>query len=274
VKLVNNTQQEQLQEITQYLRKVRQEKSIRIEEIAARTNIQLSVLKALDAGHFEELPEPIYVQGFIRRYGDAVGLDGTSLAKSLKINDFPQYPHHHNSQDLDKKPNIHIPLFVPYFFLLALAAVGLVYVLNPKLITEFITQKQDSVTTQAATTTPLTAPTLSTNEPLTEIQNSASTSPTVEIIPLPTSSSPKPINTDVEVSLELQGKSWLQVTVDDKTEFMGNLTKGDKRTWKAKEKLTVRSGNAGAVLISVNQQPAKPFGADGDVKEVTFTREN
>lgn len=271
MKLVNNAQQEQLHEITQYLRKVRQDRSIRIEEIAAHTNIQVSILKALDAGNFEELPEPVYVQGFIRRYGDAVGLDGTSLANSLKINDFSQYSARNHSKDLDKKTNIHIPLFIPYILLLALAAVGLVYAINPQLITELIAKTQNSVPTQAATTTPLTAPTSPTDESLTEIQNSA---PTPETIPLPIATSQKPVNTNVEVSLELQGKSWLQVTVDDKTEFMGNLTQGERRTWTAKEKLTVRSGNAGAVLISVNQQPAKPFGADGDVKEVTFTLEN
>jgi cytoskeletal protein RodZ len=230
VKLVNDAQQEQLHEITQYLRKVRQDRSIRIEEIAARTNIQLSILKALDAGNFEELPEPVYVQGFIRRYGDAVGVDGTSLANSLKINDFSQISAQNNSKNLDKKTNIHIPLFIPYVVLLALASVGLIYALNPQLITEFIAKRQDSATTQA-TTTPLTASTSPTDEPLTEIQTSAATP---ETIPLPTLSTQKPVNTNVEVSLELQGKSWLQVTVDDKTEFMGNLTQGERRTWTKK----------------------------------------
>lgn len=267
MKLANKAQQEQLQEITQYLRKVRQDRSIRIEEIAARTNIQLTVLKALDAGKFEELPEPVYVQGFIRRYGDAVGLDGATLANTLTINDFPQYATYNNSQNLDKKTTTYIPNFVPYVLLLALAAVGVIYVLNSKVITEFIAKKQNSVTTQAATTTPVTP----TDEPLAQIQNSVSTSETTPLLIAPPQ---KPANTDnVEVSLELQGKSWLQVTVDDKTEFMGNLNKGAQRTWTAKEKLTVRSGNAGAVLISVNQQPAKPFGDDGDIKEVTFTTE-
>jgi cytoskeletal protein RodZ len=267
VKLANKAQQEQLQEITQYLRQVRQDRSIRIEEIAARTNIQITVLKALDAGKFEELPEPVYVQGFIRRYGDAVGLDGATLANTFTINDFPQYATYNNSQNLDRKTTTYIPNFVPYVLLLALAAVGGIYVLNPKVITEFIAKKQNSVTTQAATTAPVT----STDEPLAQIQNSVSTSETTPLLIAPPQ---KPANTNnLEVSLELQGKSWLQVTVDDKTEFMGNLNKGAQRTWTAKEKLTVRSGNAGAVLISVNQQPAKPFGDDGDIKEVTFTTE-
>ena len=79
------------------------------------------------------------------------------------------------------------------------------------------------------------------------------------------------VNQNVEVTLELQDTSWLRVKVDGNTEFEGDLTKGERRTWTAKKELTVRSGNAGAVLISVNKQPATPLGDQGAVKEVTFT---
>ncbi|MBE9049867.1 helix-turn-helix domain-containing protein [Nostocales cyanobacterium LEGE 11386] len=261
--LLNEAQKEQLKEITQYLLQVRQEKSIRIEAIAATTNIRLTFLQALDAGQFAELPEPVYVQGFIRRYGDAIGLDGTALANTFIINDVPQ-DFNHDSQILDKRPDIHIPLFVPYVLLLVLASVGLIYVLNPKLTAESLAKKQNSVSTQEAKITPLPVPSSPEPESLA----------TPETIALPVTS-PKPTASEnIEVSLELQGKSWLQVTVDGKTEFMGNLTKGEQRTWTAKEQLTIRSGNAGAVLISVNQQPAEPFGSDGDVKEVTFSPES
>ncbi|TVP62280.1 MAG: helix-turn-helix domain-containing protein [Nodularia sp. (in: Bacteria)] len=258
MKPLNEAQAQQLQEITQYLLRVRQEKSISIEEIAIQTNIRLNLLKALDTGDFEALPEPVYVQGFIRRYAEAIGLDGQALANTFSINDFPDYSQN-ESQNLDKRPNIHIPLFVPYALLLLLAAVGLIYVLNPKLTAESPAKPENTTKT-----TPAPIPS-STEKP--------DTAPTSQDTPLTAVSPKSPVNSNVEVNLELQGDSWLQVTVDGKTEFMGNLNKGERRAWKAKENLTIRSGNAGAVLISVNQQPAQPFGNDGDVKEVTFTPE-
>ncbi|GAX34112.1 helix-turn-helix domain-containing protein [Nodularia sp. NIES-3585] len=258
MKPLNEAQEEQLQEITQYLLQVRQEKSISIEEIAIQTNIRLHLLNALDAGDFAALPEPIYVQGFIRRYAEAMGLDGQALANTLIVNDFPQYSHN-ESQNLNKRPNIQIPLFVPYGVLLLLAAVGLVFVLNPNLRPEPPAKQEDT-----SKTTPLPVPLSS---------QKLDTAATSEQPPLTVETPKSTASPNVEVNLELQGESWLQVTVDGKTEFMGNLKEGERQAWQANENLTIRSGNAGAVLISVNQQPAKPFGNDGDVKEVTFTPE-
>jgi cytoskeletal protein RodZ len=264
VTLLNDAQEEQLKEISKYLLEVRQEKSIRIEEIAAKTHIRLAFLQALEAGQFEELPEPVYVQGFIRRYGDALGLDGTALANTFTANIFPAYSNN-GSQNLDRKPNIRIPLFIPYILLLVVASIGLFYILHPRLTAESQAKKQNSVPTSKQTKPlPVTDPA--------KQQNSVPT-PSQITTPLPVASPNGTASSTVEVTLELQGKSWLQVKVDGKTEFVGNLTKGKRRTWTAKKQLTVRSGNAGAVLISVNRQQAKPLGDEGKIKEVTFTPE-
>ena len=260
--LLNEAQKEQLKEISKYLLQVRQEKSIRIEEVAAKTHIRLMFLQALDAGQFEELPEPVYVQGFIRRYGDVLGLDGTALANTFTPHVFPLNSTN-NSQNLDKKPDIRIPLFIPYILLLAVAVIGLIYVLNPKLTAESLAKKQNSVPTPPPVALSPTA-----NSPTQELNSVPS-----PIASLPPTSPNSTTSPTVEVTLELQGKSWLQVKADGKIEFAGYLTKGQRQTWKAKKQLSVRSGDAGAVLISVNNQPAKPFGVKGDVKEVTFTPE-
>jgi cytoskeletal protein RodZ len=134
VTLLNQAQIEQLKEISTHLRQVRQEKSIRIEEIAAQTLIRAGVLQALEEERFEELPEPIFLQGFIRRYGDALGLDGNALSHTLISNVVRQDPKndHNNS---DNKPNTYIPLVVTYILLLVAASTGLLYILNPPQIT-------------------------------------------------------------------------------------------------------------------------------------------
>jgi cytoskeletal protein RodZ len=134
VTLLNQAQVEQLKEISTHLRQVRQEKSIRIEEIAAQTLIRAGVLQALEEERFEELPEPIFLQGFIRRYGDALGLDGNALSHTLISNVVRQDPKNdHNN--FDNKPNTYIPLVVTYILLLAAASSGLLYILNPPQIT-------------------------------------------------------------------------------------------------------------------------------------------
>ncbi|MCF4967047.1 helix-turn-helix domain-containing protein [Nostoc sp. CMAA1605] len=270
--LLSQAQQEKLLEISRDLRKIREEKSIRIEEVAIKTNIRLAFLKALDTGYFDELPEPIYVQGFIRRYADILGLDGSAIANSFNVNasSSPESPKDvnlkHEDTNVDKKPKIRIPLVVPYVVLIGVACTGLIYILNPKLIAESSASKKGSSSTQVEQVSPSS-------------QESPSSDQTVADVPTPiTTASPLlpeiTNNSNLKITLELQGESWLQVKADGKTEFVGNLTKGERRTWVAQKELTVRSGNAGAVLVAVDNQPAQPLGGQGEVKQVTYSAEN
>lgn len=274
--LLQDNQKEQLQEISKTLKQVREEKSIQLEEVAIKTNIRLACLKALDAGKFEELPEPVYIQGFIRRYADVIGLDGAALAKSfsteVKILKFDG----NFSQNLEKRPKFSVPLFIPYAVLLLVASIGLIYILNPKFSTESLakifnlgTSKQQ---TAALLSTPASLPTNQSSPSVNPQPTSISTQNSAT--PLPVVTSPNDTtNQAVTVTLELQGESWLQVKVDGTTQFVGKLKKGERKTWTAKKQLTVRSGNAGVVLISVNNQPATLLGNPGKVKEVTFSPE-
>ena len=62
----------------------------------------------------------------------------------------------------------------------------------------------------------------------------------------------------------------MRVIADGKKQFEGLLPQGTQRTWVAKEELKVRVGNAGGVLITVNQEQAKLLGQLGEVQERTF----
>ncbi|PLZ99348.1 helix-turn-helix domain-containing protein, partial [Fischerella thermalis CCMEE 5328] len=74
----------------------------------------------------------------------------------------------------------------------------------------------------------------------------------------------------VQIGLTLTEKSWIQVLVDGKVEYEGELPEGTHKTWKAQEQLTVRTNNAGGVLVSINKEKAKQLGEPGKQKEVTI----
>ncbi|NJM48410.1 MAG: DUF4115 domain-containing protein [Alkalinema sp. RU_4_3] len=76
---------EQLKSIVAQLKQAREAKELKLEDIAAKTFIPLRLLKAMDEERFERLPEPVFVQGFIRRYGDQVGLDGQALSRQFEV---------------------------------------------------------------------------------------------------------------------------------------------------------------------------------------------
>jgi len=81
----NSAQKEQLKAIGARLGEERQKKSISLEEIAAKTYIPQRLLSAIEDANLDRLPEPVFVQGFIRRYADAIGLDGTAMSKEFTV---------------------------------------------------------------------------------------------------------------------------------------------------------------------------------------------
>ena len=73
-------QRDILADIGAQLYQARREQDISLEEVATDTFISLGLLKSLEHGILEDLPEPIYVRGLIRKFADYLGLNGRILA--------------------------------------------------------------------------------------------------------------------------------------------------------------------------------------------------
>ena len=72
-----------LQALGQTIRQARQEKSWSSYHLHIKTQIPMHQLEALESGCIERLPEDIYLRGFLRQVGNALGLDGNQMAASL-----------------------------------------------------------------------------------------------------------------------------------------------------------------------------------------------
>jgi hypothetical protein len=66
----------------------------------------------------------------------------------------------------------------------------------------------------------------------------------------------------------------MQIVADGKTEYEGTLPAGTQKTLAAKEKLTIKAGNAKAVLVAINNAQAKPMGKSSTVEELTVEAES
>lgn len=78
-------QVEQLQRIGDYLRQVRQEQGLSLDILANQIFIRPALLQALETGREDQLPEPVFIQGFIRRYAEALGLDGKVISQEFVV---------------------------------------------------------------------------------------------------------------------------------------------------------------------------------------------
>lgn len=304
MKDLDTTQVEQLKQIGEQLLQERQHKGIPLEEIALKTYIPLRLLQALEVGQTERLPEPVFIQGFIRRYGDAIGLDGSALAKTFEFDRSPlpsppvavtpssvpvapsavdpttSVPATHSSTAEQSAVSVATPPAIASSWqpierptksaapILPWAIGSLAFLVMGAVVIGFLNQPKAPTRSTPTTVAPQPskpAPPVSASQS-SQGSPSPAASPVARTTPKPAASATGP----VQVSIDLQDESWMAVVVDGKPEFEGTLKKGDQKTWTAKKSIALQLGNAGAVRLSYNQGQAKLLGAPGEVKNLTF----
>jgi len=265
---------QRLVEIGEQLRETRLRHSLSLDILAAYTRIRSHLLQSLEEGRMEQLPEPVYTQGLIRRYGDALGLNGEELANFF----LPEPPPMGVKSTLSfvALPQLRpTHLYLTYILLIICAINGVSY-LNKT--TNFAGKTDERVTLSNPTDTNsqlrpaiVETPTQSTSQLVSS--SPATTTSRVQTVETAsqTKPSPQPATAKaVEVGIVVKDQSWVLIEVDGKTEFEGLLEGGTQRSWKAKDKVVVVAGNAGGVLVTVNNGEAKRLGEPGRVEEAVF----
>lgn len=251
-----------LEELGYELHQLRERQMLSIDQVSARTMIQPRVIRAIESGNLKELPEGVYVRGFLRRYADALGLDGHAVADEFPLE--PQngdiQPSWQETPEAQLRP---LHLYFAYVGLIAAAIAGLSYVWSRS--TAPITANQPSpVPSLAASPAPTAAASPAVSQPgQSPAAQAIATSPT----PSP---SPSALAKPVRVDVTLREQSWLRVTVDGRTDFEGMMQAGTQRSWAADREIRIRAGNAGGVIVSYNEQEAKPIGKPGAVQSAVF----
>lgn len=255
-------QVEKLVELGAKLKQMRIEKSLSLEQISGKTLIQPRILRAIEEGQLEQLPEPVYTQGFLRRFADALDLNGAEFASAFPTRalSYTHKPEHREYRSPQLRP---VHLYLIYIVVIVAAGVGLSYLNNTSKAPLNSSPSATSGSADLPSTTPK-APKPSPGSQGAKPSAQSPTPPQKKLTPKPQGAQP------LKVGVSLQGESWLEVVADGQSVFEGSLASGTKRTWTAKKNLTIYSGNAGAVLVTTNGGQAKPIGAAGAVDKVTF----
>lgn len=241
-------QQEQLYSLGNMLKQARLQRGLSLEAIEKRTLIRQMLLSALEEGNLSDLPEPIYIRALLRRYGNALGLDGETIASQFFTRPVVSSPRSSwkDSPAAQLRP---LHLYGAYVLLI----MGAVSALSG-----FLQRSAPDMTAE-----PILDPAAI---ELLMPQQQVAAAPAAPVA----EPEPKKQEKPVEVNLVLTGQSWVRVIADGQTEFEAILEQGEKRSWGADETITVRVGNAGGVLYSYNQSKAEPMGEMGMPEEKTF----
>lgn len=272
-----NLQQERIEKLAiigAKLKQLREEKALSLYDIATMTMIRPSQLYAIEEGKIEYLPEPVYIQGFIRKFADALGLNGKELSREFPIDKF----------QFNMSP---VWLYLPIVQLRPLH-LYLVYLMVIMWSVNSLSSTMRQAETQAKALD---------WEKDAEMQPNSQDSKLLKKLPekstkiknavfsVNKSTKDGKVNYEqndgdakkqpVKVNLTFKAESWIRIEVDGKVDFEGVLPEGTKRTWVANEKMIVKTDNPGNVLFAVNNQPAKQLGnSESGTEEVIFTANN
>ena len=262
--LLQQEQVERLMQIGAYLRHVREEKSLPLEDVAARTMIQSRLLKAIEEGKLHHLPEPVYIQGFIRRYAEALGLDGSEFAEAFPSERSLQVESSWKDSPAAQLRPLH--LYIAYVALI-MASVSLLSYIVGRSANSANSSLRPQVSQAIA---PADAPTgNSTNNSSIDRLTGRSAATRIQSIASP---SARPQQTKpVQIEVKLTAQSWLEVEADGVVKTAEVLPEGTERSWTADKQIRVRAGNAGGVQVVANGGKATPMGVPGAVEEKTFT---
>ncbi|MUG94092.1 DUF4115 domain-containing protein [Scytonema sp. UIC 10036] len=229
----------------------RLEKGLSLEEMVVVTKISRRLLQAIEEGNLSELPEPVYTQGLIRQYADALGFHGVQFSSSYpigtnRVNFKPIW-----KTTSDQLRPVH--LYILYIFVIFGSISGLSQFLNTATL-----QASNVQNNQKVQRAPVVGSQLAQNKNV-QLQTFNQSSNDAQ---------------QVQIGVTLKEKSWIRVVADGKIQYEGELPEGTHRIWKAQAQLTVKAGNAGGVLVSVNKEEAKQLGEPGTAKEVTIAAAN
>jgi cytoskeletal protein RodZ len=265
-----------LEQIGQQLQQARESQSLSLRQIYEKTKIPIGHLQAIDVGDQDELPEPVYVANYIRRYGNCVGLNGEVLsdqyrkeadqvlqsAKSMRpVQPVYASPKYVEGMKLDHAP----PTFKTIYFnaILIVGVVGLVSYLSMAQLNNQANQQDPSLVALRESTAKFNAQQALQSPGLATSGISANSL-------LPGQENPG----QTRISLSANQHVWVEVKSQANGEslFTGYLEQGDQRDFQDAQGLRVRAGNGGSLTVNYLGK-VESFGAAGKIAERTFGSE-
>jgi cytoskeletal protein RodZ len=83
LEIATPTPGEILQQLGGKLQQLRQERQLSIQDLSVSTRIQARLIQAIEEGHIEMLPEPVYVKAMVKRYANSLGADGLAMSHQV-----------------------------------------------------------------------------------------------------------------------------------------------------------------------------------------------
>jgi cytoskeletal protein RodZ len=266
--------------IGERLRHERLRRGFDLSQVAERTKIQLTMLEAIEADDLDRLPGNFFTRSFVRQYARLLGLDENEFDNELKRLTAPEEPPAGQPAGEESRfAPVAEPLPRPgsshsfgslIGFLLIVAACSVLYM---------VWQRTREAPRAAATPPRVSAPAAPAPVPAAAVTPAPEPAAQPPAAPAagqpaapdqPAAAAPAP---PLRVEVKASAPSWIRATADGKPVWEGTLAADETRVFDAEKILLLRTGNAGALAVSLNGKPVDSLGPDGQIRTAEFTAE-
>lgn len=239
-----------------YLQTVRVEKGISIERVSEESRIRGEILRSIEAEDHDNLPDDVFVKGFLRLFAETIGADPEEALRRFAIRRKSQQTVKIPSGDDPEMPGRLWPT------LLWVTALMVCLVGGTLLVYQMVNQKEQDAARPASAVSEkedmaIVEPKLSTETP------TETPSAMIETTARETNEAEEPDKYSLEIVCHED--TWLKVIADDARATEHNLKPGERLALKANTMFNVLIGNAGGVSVQLNGKPVPVSGASGQV---------
>jgi len=225
-------------EIGHALKRARVEKNLSLAQAEEETKIRQKYLLALENENFNAIPGRVYAKGFLRNYAQYLGLNAEELVWWYE----KQYPSEEGSSEQVLTPEKTFTWRLTPT--VAIITLGLFLVLGFSLFGHIKSNKMNYVKFQPNSNQHLKLPEKN----------------------LPAPQNDDPLKEGINLVLHVtDDRCWVEVMVDGKVKFTGELAANQIKTFHGQENVRVKLGNAGVVQVKVNGRDLGFLGARGEV---------
>jgi len=254
-----------------YLRAIRFEKGISLEEVSWETKIGADILLLIEKEAHEKLPAKVYVKGFLRAYAKAIGADGDKTVKNY-IESLDIFQKTTKSEaDLKKSDKAFWPRLL--LSLGALACVMAISVFSMSILQDR-SPMNDSSIQQRSQEIPI-EPAPESSPPIEALEsvkqpNKPRDDNTVQTMRSQNSEKEnyEPVRERFFLKIRTLEETWVKVIVDNQDPKEYTLRIGDLLELEASSGYNLLIGNAGGIKLMLNDKPVEVQGRRGEVVNI------
>ena len=260
------------------LQQARAARKLTVEQLARRTRIPLRIIEAMEKDEWAKVPPGIFARGYLRAYAGEVGLDGNALAAQF---DAEQAPPPAPEDAAPPAVGLARPVILLRWPALpeearhwlagpAFVALLVLVYLAGRLSTSDGRPGFEPVQSPAPVATATTGSSAEESPP---VATSSAAPAAASRARAPAAGTVPSADAPLELDVEATRACWVTASADA-TRVIYRVLQPGERVQARGRVLTLRVGDAGALRLTVEREPAKPLGASGEVVTVRITREN